>query len=357
MKREFDLEVDEKKEINKFKSFELRVWAETDVEAIINGILPKEALFNPDYLISKIKTKNGEVRVNRISSFSRAMNNIFLGIIKAQKFIAKYTPSKREIKFVPELSKEETLKAISNSDEKPLNGYPIAHESLHAHQDINHERITYESAKQTFEKSKEAVKNNTKLSLPEAIALEGRSRDLAIVTETQSFILDYMLAGPAIGPEVVLRLIEIMKEDEGDNDWKEFAICGVKLGNFPENGVISVVDFVVDSVKSYLPKTDQDNKEYIQRISGFCKQIVKALYFGLSHLEIAQLISENHDSINSEWNEDIGGYNFLHHVINRLQDEKKIDVVSEETMIKKFDNEALQRLKKIASIAREVLSK
>lgn len=345
-------------EENDFNNFESRVWEETDFAQIIDGILPKDALFNPEYPIKKIETALGPVKVIKGSRRNRSLKHLFSRVAGIGKAKAEYSPTKREITITPELDNKRTLIAYANQDYELIVGDSLAHEALHAHQDILHKRINSLNAVMIIREAMQMIKVDDNLKLVEAIQLTGRSRDMAIVTEAQAYLLNYMLRGPSVPPSVVLQVVKSLKESNVTN-WQNYQINGVTLDSFAENGQMSAIDYIVHSVRSYLPKIDQENEDYLLRISNFCQQLIEALYLGLSHFEIASLIRKNYEEISagSNWDPENKVYRFLQKEIDALAQKQGMPHAWTLGLDNEFNKRVALRLSKLTKIAEESLSK
>lgn len=340
-----------------FIDFESRVWQETDFLQIIQGILPKEDLFNPEIPIKQIETAIGPVEIIRRNKIKRFFRHLFSRILGSLEAAAEYSPSERVIYITPILNKQEALAAYANQGHDSIVGADLAHEALHAHQSPLRQKLNQLSAAQAMKEAVAMVKDDSSLTLVEAIQLQGRPRDLMIVTEVQAYVLSYMLRGPESPPKIVMQMIDTLKSADMA-DWQNVTINGVALGSIPENGQMSVVDCVLESVRRYLPKIDQDNEIYTQRIDAFCQQVIRALHLGLDHLQIANLIRVNYEKISSgaDWDPINKAYRFLQKEIDELLEKRVVSDTWSLEAVDQFNKKTTSRLEKIAEIAQQSLS-
>ena len=336
------------------QEFEQKAFAETDLAKVVDGLIPSESLFNPDFIPDKISTPTAEVTVKKISGFKENVVNLFRKIAKFQAAAASYHPTKNEIEVRPKLDRFSTVASIAVGTFGSVLGPKLAHEVAHAFQDVDQPVPDAESTKQSMRRAVEMVKSEKGLSLAEAIALDGRSRDLAIVTESHAYVVSYMLTGSARPGEITM-LRDLLAE-RSDADPQKVLMNDIPLTSYSENGFASVVDFVESNVKTYLPQKDQDNPDYLNRIRSVTTQIVKLLAIGASHRQIADLIRENHDSIHggSQWNESDGGYQFL----NLEKSDSLADKLPPDAdLVAQFNQQTEARVLKLFKIAKDLINK
>src|SRR4051812_29729812 len=82
------------------EQFEKRIRAETDIERIIDDVLPPEVLFNPDLRLQSITTASGPVSIKRIGKIRLALQNAFYRLIDVPTSIAWFDPYSRSIGIV-----------------------------------------------------------------------------------------------------------------------------------------------------------------------------------------------------------------------------------------------------------------
>lgn len=331
------------------KKFERRVIEETDVSEVLSGIIPPEMLLNPYHPLNEIQTHEGPARILRTSRIRQNLTNIIYKVFGFDTATARYSPDTRLITITPRSDAFTTVAAIAQGNFSSVDGPDIAHEALHAKQDINHEQLDTIKSALVIQKSLAIQKTDSDLSLAEAIRLEGRSRDLAILTECQSYVLQYMLSGGSASQDMILDLRSIMQY-QPNSSMEKFEVNGLPLSRYLDNGLPPVSDFVIHHVKNYLPKKDQDNPEYIGRINSATLQIVSLLELEVNHSQIAELIRQNYNNIHEgkEWDENLHGYSFLQQAIDERSSESGLN---QEALVDSFNEKVENRLSRMRQIA------
>jgi hypothetical protein len=213
------------------------------------------------------------------------------------------------------------------------------------------------------------------LSRSEAAQLVRASRDVNILREVQAYILAYSLTGGAEGawpPDEISRLksgiakaglgevaIEGINKEQMETAvqaMEQMEFNGIPLSRYSENGYASMLDLVINITKFYLPKADQNDKGYLNRIQSATFQIIRLLDKGVSHREIANLIRNNHESIHAgkEWGENSHGYKFLQEAIEQHPNQEQID---DKNLLDRFNKQTENRVMKLRAIATEELTR
>jgi hypothetical protein len=335
------------------KQFEEKALSETDIVTLVDGVIPAESIFNPDIPLNQITTQSGPVKLERIGRARQAIGNTILKFLKLNTAAASYEPSNKRIKVVAKLDGFSTVVAIAKGDFSGIVGPEIAHESLHAHQDIERQPMDQTQAAESLRRALTIQKTDSGLSLTEAIQLEGKSRDLAIITETQAYLLQFMLTGGNI-PSDTIKVLKFALAQSGSTETGQLQINNILLSRYSENGFASIDDMVIDNVRTYLPKKDQDNEDYLNRIRSATLQMIRLLNQGVSHRQIADLIRSNHQSIqnSTEWDETTHNYKFLR-LERSSQDGAQID---DESLLIRFNKQTEERVTKLKQIAIGVLT-
>lgn len=335
--------------------FENRAFAETDIASVVEGIIPKESLFNPNSLPSKIQTQTGDVPVMKTSGFAESARNIIRKMFKFEAAGAVYSPTKSEIIVRSRLDRFSTTAAIAMGAFRDVLGPVLAHEAGHAFQDIDHQMPNKESTRQTIARASQMVKSEKGLSYAEAIALDGRSRDLAIVTESHSYVIQYMLTGGDMRPDQVKTLRDVVNEQK-NIDPDKILVNEIPLTSYSENGFASVLDYVESNVKTYLPQKDRENPDYLNRIRSVTVQIVRLLAIGATNLQVADLIRQNYESIHQgkEWNHQTNGYDFL---TLEKTDPLAGSLPPDDELVKRFNASIENRVMKVSQIAKDLINK
>lgn len=263
------------------RQFEGRVRAETDIDNVVAGILPSEAVFDPKFSLDHIDTGEGPVRVKRLGRLGKSAKNFLYGLLIGQGFIAEYLPRSRVIKFEPKLDAFSTVVAAAKGKLQNIDGIILSHEATHAHQYPNFDQLDpTEKAKLDidYETIRQAEPNQP---FGELLQLAQLSRDVRIISEVQANMLEYSLSG---GPDIP-----------------------------SGSGSDSIIDLIQNEVKIYLPKSDKNNEGYLNRIQTATLQILQLLDRGISHLQIAELMRRNYVPLQTgnEWDKEAGKYKFF----------------------------------------------
>lgn len=336
------------------KQFGEKILAETDVAVLVDGVIPTESVFNPDIPLGQITTQSGPVEIKKNGKARQVIGNTILKFLKVNTAAAGYEPNNKRIRVTPKLDAFSTIAAIAKGDFRSIVGPELAHEALHAHQDIEQKPMDQTLAAESLRRALTLQKTDSGLSLAEAIQLEGRSRDLAIITESQAYILQFMLTGGNVSPDTIRVLKSALAQVEA-TETGQVQINNISLSRYSENGFASVVDLVVDNVRTYLPKKDQDNEGYLNRIRSATLQMIRLLDKGISHRQIADLIRSNYRSIHesTEWEETTRTYKFLHSLEKSTQNGTQID---DESLLYKFNKHTEERVMKLRQIAMGILT-
>lgn len=333
--------------------FQERVLAETDVGRIVDGIIPADILFNPDRLLRYITTPAGQVEIVRVGKARRDLENIILKLLRGEVATAIYDPNTRRIFITPILDAFSTTAAVAKGDLRNVVGIDLAHEALHAHQESERKPVDKARSAEFLQGARAIQRSDPRLSLIEAMGLEGSSRDLTILIETQAHILHFMLTGGDFPPDIILTLKSTAAQS-GKTEAQQLLINNVPLSRYSENGYGPIIDLVVENVKTCLPKKDQDENKYLDRIRCACLQIIRLLGSGVSHIQIANLIKDNYQAIHSggQWDEENQRYSFLQPSVDRSSTAGQMD---DAALLESFNKQNEERVMKIRAIAREAL--
>lgn len=354
-----------------YEKFGERVKRETDLDKVVEGIMPLGALLNPDVLRS-IDTASGLVKIKKIG----IMRAVFSDVLLDQR-PDSFDESRMKIRTLSsDLDPFSTMVCIANEQ---LPGAALAHEATHAHQGSGRKITNQMIADATHRAGFEMQRIYPELSYREAFRLCFVSRDEDILKETQAHILLYSITGgDAPHDEVAtlkanlakarrgeLKPSDIEKSDPGItplNDTQKEAWLQTKereeyddipLSRYSENGYASILDLVANSVKVYLPKMDRDNEKYLSRIQTATFQIIRLLNHGISHRQIADLIRNNIASIRGEsvWDEVSKKYKFLEFPAGHNQGRE-----DDNRLLERFNKQTESRVMRLRSIATEELT-
>lgn len=144
-----------------------------------------------------------------------------------------------------------------------------------------------------------------------------------------------MLTGGNVPPDII-KVLKSALAQAGKTEVQQVQINNIPLSRYSENGFASIVDLVIDNVRTYLPKKDQDNENYLNRIRSATLQIIRLLDQGISHRQIADLIRNNYQSIHqgSERDESTCTYKFLKSMEKQAQDGRQMD---DDSLLEKFN--------------------
>jgi len=317
----------------------------------------EEVLFNPDLPLASIDTEEGLVEIKKLGRMRRAVYNTFYRLLKVPEPLAMFLPRPRKIHVNnSELDSFSTIVAVAKGNFSSIVGGSLVHEAAHAHQNPKLKPLNSEGERKTSERMWQSYHENPDLRFTEAIALKLRSRDLAILQETQAYILEYSLTGGSdIYPADAV--VELKKNSVKDGiDLGEVTLLGIPLSRYSENGYAPMLDRIVNNVSTYLPKMDQGKKGYLNRIDSAALQIMRLLDQGMSHREIADLMRRNRESIHAanEWDYTSKKYKFLEEAVEDHAGQEQID---EDSLLKKFDEQKEQRVMRMRAIAMEELAR
>lgn len=335
--------------------FENRLMAETDIEKVVEGIIPAQSVLDLEAIPSEIMTQNGTVNIYKEGKVARAVNNVISKLVKINEAAARYQKYRKRITVTSEMDSFSTVVAVARGNFRSVVGPKIAHEAIHAYQDVEHPQMDLELASGIVKRAVELQKSDTDLSLVEAIQLEGRSRDGAILTETQAYLMSYMLSGGDMSAETITTIKKALVQADTKVGGESVLLDDIPLSRYSEGGFAPIEDLVMKEVISYMPKKDRGNGEYANRIHSATVQMVRLLDSGVGHRQIADLLRENYQGINSdqEWDEATGEYKFLSKFIH-AQD---IKPEGEELVLKRFNGQNEERAIKIKRIATEELTR
>ncbi len=288
----------------------------TDLPEVLADLLPVETLFAPYTIPQEITTRDGKVKIQKISNMRLYLMSMARRTAVSQGIGAMFSDTKRVITICP--SKFKGRAYLEKIEEEGLSGVyaeDLSHETLHAHQVKPSKRSaieelvdgtllgTYKAAK--YIRLRQLAEGD--ISWVEASILNNRSRSVTILTEAQAYILTYMLNAGNNGRDFrgqIKRLQELGVDG---------TINEQPLSNFDKNGLLDVREYVYENVKTYLPVKDKNDQEYKDKIHSAVVQILQLLEQGFTHRQIAEMIRDNFDNLQASdmWNADKKEYTFL----------------------------------------------
>lgn len=325
------------------RRFAAEVIERTDVSTLLTGIVPAEAVFNPDRKLRQIESAQGPVWVENLNLFTRAVVDAKAKLLGVEAPEVNFDPINRVITTTNRLDGFSSLVAVAKGNFSQVAGPALAHEALHLHQ-AGERKGSGVSLVGEIRAALATKKSDPELSLTESIQALERSEDLAILTETQAYLLQYMLSGGSIQPERIREIRAEFRRDHPDTDETVF-VREIPLTSYSEAGFPSVADWVYEKVKTYLPKKKQNRAGYQTRIKTATVQMIGLLDQGVSQRQIADLMAENYQAIQrgEGWSERQGVYGFLG------------KAVGGGGLIDKFNRQTEERLGKIQRIAKDLV--
>jgi hypothetical protein len=128
----FGLTLEQAKDI--YPKFEQQIRLRTDLDTVVDGIMPLQALFNPNIPIQSIETESEPTKIKVRGRLYHTVINAYFRALGEKGVDAYLNTHGRKISVFPKLDAFSTVVAVAKGNFDNIVGPVLGHEAVHAHQ-------------------------------------------------------------------------------------------------------------------------------------------------------------------------------------------------------------------------------